>query len=156
MRRRFTKPNRMLAGLLTGLLLAILPVPLSAQPAESPAFYDVAREVTLRGTVSSVQTAAAARSMAGSRLRLSTASGVVEADLGRWGLRGKGSLSVAAGQQVEVTGVMKTLGGKQIFLVRTVKASGQIYTIRNEHGISVSPQARERASQKAAQKGQSL
>jgi hypothetical protein len=156
----------MLAGLLTGLLLAILAVPLSAQPTESPAFYDVAREITLRGTVSSVQTAAAARSMTarsmtarsmtGCRLRLSTASGVVEADLGRWGLRGKGSLSVAAGQQVEVTGVMKTLDGKQTFLVRTVKAGGQIYMIRNEHGISVSPQARERASQKAAQKGGSL
>ena len=61
MRRRFTKPNRILAGLLTGILFATLAVPLSAQAAESPAFYDVAREITLRGTVSSVQNAAVGR-----------------------------------------------------------------------------------------------
>ena len=41
-------------------------------------------------------------------------------------------------------------------MVRTVKADGQVYTMRNQHGIPVSPQARERASAKPAQKGDSL
>jgi hypothetical protein len=51
---------------------------------------------------------------------------------------------------------MKTIKDKRVFLVRTVKAGGVVYTIRNEHGVLLSPQARERAVQKAAQKGESL
>jgi len=73
--------------------------------------------------------------IAGSHLVLATASGEVDASLGRWGLQGKGGLSVAAGEQVEVTGVHKTLKGRQVFVVRTVKADGQVYTMRNQHGI---------------------
>jgi len=84
----------------------------------------------------------------GSHLLLATASGLVDASLGRFGLRGKGGLSVAAGQVVEVTGVMRTIKDKPVFMTRTVKVGDQVYTIRNEHGVPVSPQARERAQQK--------
>jgi hypothetical protein len=83
----------------------------------------------------------------GSHLLLATISGPVDASLGMFGLRGKGALSVTAGQQVEVTGVMKTIKDKQILLARTVKVAGQVYTIRNEHGVPVAPQARERAQE---------
>jgi hypothetical protein len=51
---------------------------------------------------------------------------------------------------------MKTIMDKQVFLVRTVKVSGEVYTIRNEHGFPVSPQARQRLSGKTAQKGETL
>jgi hypothetical protein len=94
----------------------------------------------------------AAGMIMGSHLLLATSSGPVDASLGRFGLRGKGSVSVAAGQQVELTGVMKTIKNRQVFLTRTVKVNGKIYPIRNEHGVSISPQARQRA----AQKGESL
>jgi hypothetical protein len=50
---------------------------------------------------------------------------------------------------------MKTIKDKPIFMVRTVKVGGEVYTIRNEHGFPVSPQARERASQKTSQRGES-
>ena len=89
----------------------------------------------------------------GSHLLLATPSGPVDASLGRFGLLGKGAVSVTAGQQIEVTGVMKTLNDKQVLLVRTVKTGGQIYTIRNQHGFPVPPQARERASRKTAGEG---
>jgi hypothetical protein len=149
----FTKPNRMIAGLLAGLLFAILAVPLFAQPAaDSPLSYDISKEVTLSGTVSAVMTKPAPGMMWGSHLMLQTASGKVDASLGRWGLAGKGALSVTPGQQVEVTGTMQTFMGKEVFVVRSVKANGKVYTMRNEHGIDVSPQTRERA----AQKGESL
>ena len=92
----------------------------------------------------------------GSHLLLTTPSGPMDASLGTFGLRGKGALSAATGQQVEVSGVMKTVKDKQVFLARTVKVGGQVYTIRNEHGFPVSPQARERANGKTAQKGESL
>jgi hypothetical protein len=92
----------------------------------------------------------------GPHLLLTTASGKVDASLGKWGLQGKGALSVAAGDQVEVTGVMKTFMNQQVLVVRTVKAGGQVHTMRNEHGIQVSPQARERMSQNTSQKGDTL
>lgn len=156
-RTRLTKPARMIAGLLTGLLFAIVAVPLGAQPApETHKFYDITKEVTLKGTVSSVVAKASTGMITGSHLLLETSSGPVDASLGRFGLQGKGAISVGAGQEVEVTGIMKTLRDKQVFVTRTVKVGGRIYTMRNEHGIPVSPQTRQRASQKAAQKGESL
>jgi hypothetical protein len=89
----------------------------------------------------------------GSHILLSTPTGPVDACLGRFALQGKGALSIAGGQQVEVTGVMKTIKDKQVFLTRTVKVGGEVYTIRNEHGFPLSPQVRERASRKSAGEG---
>jgi hypothetical protein len=151
-RNRLTKPTQMIAGLMSGLL-AILVVPLIAQPADdSRLYYDVTREVTLSGMVSGVLTRSTPGMTWGSHLLIGTVSGTVDASLGRWGLQGKGGLSVNLGQYVEVTGVMKTFNGKQVLLVRTVKLGGKVFKIRNEYGIPVSPQAREHA----AQKGESL
>jgi hypothetical protein len=64
-----------------------------------------------------------------------TKTGAVDASLGRFAMRGKGGVSVTAGQQVEVTGVMKMMKGKQVFVTRLVQAEGHTYTIRNEHGF---------------------
>lgn len=150
-------------GLCALAMLSLLSstVPVQAQTAAietGPAapYYDVAREVTLKGTASGVLTKPSPGMIMGSHLLLATASGEVDASLGRFGLLGKGALSVTAGQQVEVTGLMKTLMDKQVFVARTVKVGGQVYIMRNQHGIQVSPQARERASQKTAQKGETL
>jgi hypothetical protein len=115
--------------------------------------YDVNQEVTLSGTVSSVLIKGDPGMIMGSHLLLATASGSVDASLGHFGLQGKGAVSVNRGQQIEITGVMKTIKDRQVFLARTVKVSGQVYTIRNEHGIPLSPQARERASRKMAGEG---
>jgi len=143
-----------IAGLLTGLLFAIifaimfatLVVPLNADDFHSR--YDVSKEVTLSGTVSSVLHNPAPGMIWGSHLIVETVSGRLDASLGRFGLEGKGALSVTPGQQIELTGVMKTVRDKEVFVVRSVKANGKTYTMRNEHGIEVSPQARERAAEK--------
>jgi hypothetical protein len=143
---RFISATPLIAGLLTGLLFAILVVPLNA--ADSDSRYDVSKEVTLSGTVSSVLHKAAPGMTWGSHLIVETASGRLDASLGRFGLEGKGALSVTPGQQIELTGVMKTVRDKEVFVVRRVKANGKTYTMRNEHGIDVSPQTRERAADK--------
>lgn len=142
------------------LLSLIVSIPLTqaqtvavATRTARPFGYDVAQEVTLGGTVSSVLAKPAAGMIMGSHLLLATVSGRVDASLGRFGLLGKDALPVAAGQQIEVTGIMKTIRDKQVFLVRAVNAGGQIYTIRNEHGVPVSPRARERANRKVAGEG---
>ena len=105
--------KRLCAGLCVLALLSLLSLlpPVLAQTAErtaGPFGYDVSKEVTLSGTVSSVLTKPSLGMIMGSHLLLATPSGPVDASLGTFGLRGKGALSVATGQQVEVTGVMKT------------------------------------------------
>ncbi len=145
-RSRFTKFTPLIAGLLTGLLFAILVVPLNA--AESHSYYDISKEVTLTGTVASVLHTPAPGMAFGSHLVIDTVSGKVNASLGRWGLAGKGSLLVVPGQQVEVTGIMKSLRDKEVFVVRTVKVNGKVYAIRNQHGTEIPPQARQRAAEK--------
>jgi hypothetical protein len=141
-----TIPTRTIAGLLTPLLFAILLIPLNAQSTrDGSQYYDVSQEVTLRGAVSGVLTKPAPGMIMGSHLLLTTVSGPVDASLGRWGLQGKDAVSVTAGQQVEVTGVMKTLKNKVVFVARIVKIGDKVYRVRNEHGIPLSPQARERA-----------
>jgi hypothetical protein len=89
---RFISSTPLIAGLLTGLLFAILVVPLNA--ADSDSRYDVSKEVTLSGTVSSVLHKAAPGMTWGSHLIVETASGRLDASLGRFGLEGKGALSV--------------------------------------------------------------
>jgi hypothetical protein len=85
----------------------------------------------------------------GSHLLLATPAGPVDASLGRFGLKGNGALSVAAGEQIAATGVMKMIHDKPILLVRTVKVpSGEVYTVRTEHGFPISPQSRERTQNK--------
>jgi len=146
---------------LTVLLLISSLRPVQAQTAAvvarttAPFDYDIRDEVTLPGTVTRVVTKASPGMIAGSHLLLTTSFGPVDASLGRFGLHGYRALSVAAGQQIEVTGVMRTIKEKPIFLVRTIKADGEVYTLRNLHGVQLSPQARQRAGQKLGQTGES-
>jgi len=148
-RNRFPKHIPVIAGQLASLLLSILTLHLHAQlSGDLRHSYDVTKEVTLSGTVCAVLTRPAAGMIGGSHLLLTTVSGTVDASLGRWGMQGKGALSVTVGQQVEVTGIMEMLKNQPVFLARTVKSAGTVYTIRNGYGIPVSPQARARATEK--------
>jgi hypothetical protein len=125
------------------LALCIFAFPIYAQTAAVttrtavPPRYDITKEVKFSGTVSNV-VKAPTREMnmvAGSHLIVATKGGQIDAALGQFAMRGKDALSVTPGQQVEVTGVMKTLKGKQVFVTRLVQAGGHTYTIRNEHGF---------------------
>jgi hypothetical protein len=150
--------KRLFAGPCALVLLSLFFVnaPIQAQTAdrsEGTFRYDVSHEVILSGTVASVLTKRTPGMIMGSHLLLTTASGLVDASLGVFGLRGKGALAVTPGKQVEVTGVMKTIRNKQVFLARTVTTDGKTYAIRNAYGIPVSPQARARASRKSAGEG---
>ncbi|MFZ0579681.1 MAG: hypothetical protein WAN72_05735 [Candidatus Acidiferrales bacterium] len=142
-------------GFLT--LMAVTP-PALAQTAErtaGPFSYDVGKEVTVSGTVSRMVKDSEPGMIAGGHLLVATATGEVDASLGQFAFRGNGALEVSAGEYVEVTGVMRTLKDRQVFVTRTVKVGQQVYVIRNEHGIAVSPQSRERASGQTT-KGETL
>jgi hypothetical protein len=141
--------KRLFTGMCIGsLLVLVLALPLAqgqtTPTSVGPFSYDLSQEVTLSGTVSSVLTKASPGTVAGSHLLLTTPSGEVDISLGVSGLRGAGALSVAAGQQVEVIGVMKSFKDKQVFFARAVVVGDHTYAIRNKHGIPVTPQARAR------------
>jgi hypothetical protein len=121
-----------------------------------PFTYDAAEEVTLNGTVSSVVVKASPGMFPGSHLLLTTVDGAVDISLGTAVRQGAGALSLTAGQQVEVVGIMKTINQKQIFIARSVQAGSHLYVIRNQHGIPVSPIGRERTTQNAGHDGDTL
>jgi hypothetical protein len=118
----------------------------------SPLSYDVSKEITLNGSVTSLLAKPEPGMVMGAHLVIATSSGPVDASLGWFALRGKDGLSVSPGQEVAVTGVKRTINNRQVFLARTVKVDGQLFTIRNEHGLLLSPQARERLSRPAGDK----
>jgi hypothetical protein len=97
--------------------------------------YDISQEVKLSGTITDVVTKPSAGMLTGSHLILETASGSVDAQLGRLHLAGRNAVSVAPGEHVQVTGVMKTINNKAVLLTRLIEVNGQVYELRNEHGI---------------------
>jgi len=143
-------------GLCTVLALLLISFqrPIQAQTTRAQTTADA--EVTLTGTVQSVLVKGAPGMIVGSHLLLATPNGTVDASLGRFALQGEGAVSVATGQQIEATGVMKRIKDKAVFLVRSMKVGGDVFTIRNKHGFPVSPQARKRASQTTGENEESL
>jgi hypothetical protein len=115
----------------------------TTKPFASPK-YDISKEITLRATVSGVfsQTKPETKMLAGSHLILETASGKVDASLGLFPITGEGSLSVAAGERVQVTGVMKTVRDQRVLVTRLVLVDGRTYKVRNEHGFLLMPVTR--------------
>src|SRR5271157_1251425 len=118
------KMKRPFVGLwaLTLLALVFLAVPIHAQTSAvaarpiapaGPFSYDITRETTLTGTVSSLVTKPTPGMIMGAHLLVATPTGTVDASLERFALLGKDALSIAPGQQVQVTGVMKTIKGQQ-------------------------------------------
>jgi len=125
------------------------------RPTGSPA-YDLSREVTLSGTVSNVLAKPSPGMVWGAHLLLRTATGSVDASLGRFAFVGKGALVVKPGQQLAVTGVMASIHGQPVLLARIVQVGSQAYLLRSVHGIPLSPTARTRALAKGAPQGGQL
>ena len=110
-----------------------------AGAAAAPPTYDIAKEITIEGTVAEVIKKIGPGMLAGAHVLLTTSSGAVDAHLGNYAMRGTSALRLAAGDQINVIGVMRTIQGRSVFLVRTVQARGGSYTIRNAHGIPLRP-----------------
>lgn len=156
--------KRVLAGLVTMALLSIISLlpPAQGQSAAAtadskrPFSYSVSDEVTLKGTVSSVLTKHEPGMIMGAHLMVNTSAGMVDASLGAFGLKVKGVVAASPGDPIEMTGIMKTMKNKPVFLVRLVKVGNQTYTIRNEHGFPVGPAAGDRSSRNTAENGGAL
>ena len=123
--------------------VGLIATPIYAQTIEptsksvAPPKYDIREEITLAATVNSVITKATPemKMLAGSHLILETASGNVDASLGVLPITGDGAPSVAPGERVQVTGVMKTIRDQRVLIVRLVLINSRAYKVRNEHGF---------------------
>lgn len=143
------------------LALCTFAAPIHAQATETtaaspvPPWYDITKEVTLTGTLSSVVQDATPETnpLGGSHLMIETTAGKVDASLGGFAMKGEGALSVTPGQWVQVTGVMKTIRDQQVFVTRLVLVRGQVYKIRNEHGFVLRPPTREGSVNSEAMRG---
>ncbi len=96
--------------------------------------YDVSKEVTLEGNVSTV-TAFMPEHIPGGHIFVSTSKGIIDGHLGPYALSGKNRIAVPAGAHVKMVGVMTTIRGSQVFLVRTIDTGVTKYIIRSEHGF---------------------
>ena len=137
----FTKPTPLIAGLLFGLLCAIVAVPLGASAAEthqkSPVvMYDKAHEITFTGTIEQTMTKAPAGSPMGLHLMVTNSDGSVDAHLGPY--MSKATLeALHVGTPVEIVGAVEIAHGKSILLAREVSVGGRTIKVRNENGALV-------------------
>ena len=141
---------------LLALLCFALPAPAQSTAGSkyNPPFkYDASKEVTLKGSVSSVLAKGDPGMIVGAHLLVATNSGAVDASLGRFAMLGKDALVVEPGQQVEVTGEMRLLHNNQVLIARLVRVGDQVFTVRTESGVAISPQSRARLAQQATEKG---
>ncbi len=132
-------------GLLTLMAFSVFTVPSQAAAATkkitvTPKYqYDVRQEVTLKGTVSEVVKKPNVGTLAGTHLMLATSSGTIDAHIGSYAGRDKRLDSLTQGQSISAVGVMMKVKNNQVFIVRTVEADGQTYTVRNQRGFFVGP-----------------
>ncbi len=137
--------SRLFAGLLSGLLFAIIAVPLGAQTApESRAGqglgsgYDAAHETTFTGNIQELVMQHVAGSPAGMHLLVDGGQGVVDVHVGPF-LTSETKEALHAGTPVQIVGATALLHGKEYFLARELNVGGQTITIRSKRGFLVHP-----------------
>jgi hypothetical protein len=144
-----------LPGLLAGLLLTILTIPLSAQPVRTShpgrgfgLGYDAAHEVTLNGTVQEVITRHVLGTPAGMHLLIAGPQGTVDAHVGPF-LTKDTREALRTGLPIQIVGATEKLHGKQYLLARQLIFGGRMVTVRSERGFLLQPYSARRAAARA-------
>src|ERR1700722_7684412 len=98
--------------------------------------YDKATEVTTSGTIRAVARQQAHGSVPGNYITLQTVPLTFYVHMGMWGAA---KMPFHVGDQVQVTGSLITVAGKQILLARTVTSASQSITVRTTGGQALRP-----------------
>jgi hypothetical protein len=106
----------------------------SASSSEPAPAYDLTKEINIQGTILKIEAVSGSRIL-GTHLQLQSAQGIVDVHLGPGALAGTGSLGLAPGQSVSITGMMAEHGGSPVLLARVLTTSNRIFILRNERGI---------------------
>lgn len=168
MRTCLKQPARLIAGLLTGLLFAIIPFQPIAHAADSRAqrpsrfSYDKAHEITMNGTVQEVVTKRTAGSPVGMHLLVTGPEGLVDAHVGPY-LTKEVQEALHMGLPLQIVGAKVEVHGKQYLLARQLIFGGRTVAVRNENGFLVhvrgprmSRSKPVNSNAKTTQKGESL
>ena len=97
----------------------------------SPMNASVSSEIKVRGTVKGIETTGTI----GMHILLRTAQGAVEADLGYEPAETPRNIDFSLNDTVEVIGVMRKTGERDVLLARILTTSNQVFILRNERGI---------------------
>jgi hypothetical protein len=100
--------------------------------------YDSSHETQIQGTVVSY-TAGSEVAPIGPHAMIQTASGNVDVHLGNAGMLKINDISLAAGDSVKIVGASHNFGNGDVFLARVLQKGNQTVTLRNAHGIPISP-----------------
>src|SRR5260370_32672779 len=107
----------------------------SAKPVSGT--YDIAKDVSLQGTVLSF-TENSQTAPIGAHVLLQTAAGNVDVHLGDARLLHLAKLNITQGASVRFVGQMTSIGTNQIFLARLVQVGAQVVAVRSDHGLPLS------------------
>jgi hypothetical protein len=135
--------TRLIAGLLSGLLLATMAVSLDAHAASVSRtgrgfgpVYDAAHETTFEGTIQEVLHKRTAGSPAGMHLMVAGPQGLVDAHIGPF-MSKETKEVLQAGVPVRVVGANTTVRGRTYFMARQLTVDGKTITVRNARGFLV-------------------
>ncbi len=104
----------------------------SLKPA--PGTYDIAKDVSLQGTVLTF-TENSQTPPLGAHVLLQTSAGNVDVHLGDARFLRLSKLNITPGASVRFVGQMTTVGKNQIFLARLVQVGAQVVAVRSDHGL---------------------
>ena len=108
----------------------------SAKPA--PNAYDIAKDVSLQGTVVSF-TENSQTPPIGAHVLLQTSAGNVDVHLGDARLLHLAKLNITQGASVRFVGQTRTVGPNSVFLARLVQVGTQVLAVRSIHGLPLAP-----------------
>ncbi len=99
-----------------------------------PGAYDIAKDVSLQGTVLTF-TENSQTPPIGAHVLLQTSAGNVDVHLGDARFLRLNKLTFTTGSNVRFVGQMTTVGKNQIFLARLVQVGAQVVAVRSDHGL---------------------
>jgi hypothetical protein len=99
--------------------------------------YDTATEVTLRGTITKVETHTGRMGWNGTHLVVSFDAEPLTVHVGPSNYLEQQGFSFAAGEQIEVTGSRIKLEGSDVLIAREIKRGEKVLTLRNSQGVPV-------------------
>jgi hypothetical protein len=138
---RLTMSTRMVAGMLAGLMFAIVAIPLGAETAPPSRVergfgpvYDAAHEITVTGTIQKVVTKHVKGSPAGMHLLVAGPQGLVDSHVGSF-LSKETRATLRVGMPIQLVGAMTLVRGKNYLFVRELTVGDNTVTVRGKQGL---------------------
>jgi hypothetical protein len=122
------------AGVCAGSAFAQRPSTNAVAAKPAPGTYDIAKDVSLQGTVLTFTENSQVPPI-GAHVLLQTSAGNVDVHLGDARFLRLSKLNISQGASVRFVGQMTTVGKNQIFLARLVQVGAQVVAVRSDHGL---------------------